>query len=366
MHSGALVFKIRRPQTGSPAADRVLTAFSSFEAGNDHWDAAFIAFDPNVRVAMHRVAAVNRLFNFGEVQAGDGIIYDDGDSNNDDDDDVTMITIPTEADPTVVDRRLQMNLFLRDFVIGRGYPTVLRPLFSETVGHVDDIDLAIHVKSPQINVSADTRAPTTLLPPRVDYIKDGDQCLVTTILAEMDSDTRDRFKRYLDHTVLGMVGVAGFAGSGKTQHLALCALLMLAHPDIKHIYVSAPTHVAVSNVAERIHKIGTKVCQGSAAGVPLVVRGFEINTETKHFMSVIQPQATVCDEWTTSRWEEPLSLCQWLLKVVGAPGYALAKNDRPAIKEISREFATSDEFKDLRLLVAGQDVPDTEDGTPSH
>lgn len=133
----------------------------------------------------------------------------------------------------------------------------------------------------------------------------------------MDGETRRRFVGYLDHTILGMIGIAGFAGSGKTYQLALTALLMLAHPDISHIYVSAPSHVAVSNVADRIYTLGTKVYDGLSCGVPLVVRGYEMSQEIKHFLSVVQPNAKAAadDEWTTGRWEEPLSLCQWLLKV---------------------------------------------------
>ncbi|OAA68554.1 hypothetical protein SPI_00749 [Niveomyces insectorum RCEF 264] len=72
------------------------------------------------------------------------------------------------------------------------------------------------------------------------------------------------------------------------------------------------------------------------------------------------------DEWTAGRWEEPLSLCHWLLKVVSAPGYALAENDKLAIQDIRHEFASSDDFKDLRRLVDGQDVPEAADGSPSH
>ncbi|CAK7225828.1 hypothetical protein SCUCBS95973_005994 [Sporothrix curviconia] len=367
----------------APASNRVLHVADSFEADDDFRNKAFIAFDPNLHVAKRRVAAINQLFDYGDLEASRvapklvapvtqavnvRVICDDDDCDDDDYDDGENMqnkeTAPLEDDPAVVYNRLLLNSYLKDFVIGRGFPTVLHPSVSEMQTDIADL------KNLTATLTLSSMAPTSpdsLLPPRIDYIGDGDLGSVNKILEEMDYQTRDRFVDYLQHVVLGMLGVAGFAGSGKTHHLALCALLMLAHPNINRIYVSAPTHMAVSNIAERINKLGIKVHGGTSAGVPLVVRGLDMKVELENFMSTIQPKAAKEDEWrSTGYWEQPLSLCEWLLKVVRAPGYELAAQVKPGLHDISQRFLESDYYSDLRLLVAGEHVPDAEDGKPSH
>jgi len=47
---------------------------------------------------------------------------------------------------------------------------------------------------------------------------------------------------------MGIIAVTGFAGSSKTEMLALTACLSMAHPDIGKIHCSAPTHVATTNL----------------------------------------------------------------------------------------------------------------------
>jgi hypothetical protein len=52
--------------------------------------------------------------------------------------------------------------------------------------------------------------------------------LVETILSKLRPLTRHRFEKYLGTTPLGLVGIFGFAGSGKTDTLAIVAHLFLS------------------------------------------------------------------------------------------------------------------------------------------
>lgn len=154
-----------------PASDRVLTAFGSFAAGGSHWDTAFVAFDQGLRVAMYYVDAANRLFTFGPFEASRVPRQVNADEDNDDaNDDKTKFSVPVETDEAIINRRLLMNAFLRDFVVGRGYPSVLCPPSRDTDTDTD-VDLASRVHSLQLDVSATKTAPTTLRPPHLDYIK---------------------------------------------------------------------------------------------------------------------------------------------------------------------------------------------------
>ncbi|KAL1912735.1 hypothetical protein Sste5344_001325 [Sporothrix stenoceras] len=161
---------------------------------------------------------INSLVIFYEADNAvvDGVVVD-----HDADADVGNTTQSAETDLSVVHDCLVKNLYLRDFLIGHGYPTML---MRQQLSNPDtDTDLAALVKNLDLNAQS-----TTLLPPKVNFLRDGDQQTVGRILDEMEADNRYRFQRYLEHTVLGMIGISGIAGSGKTQHLAICALMLLA------------------------------------------------------------------------------------------------------------------------------------------
>lgn len=93
--------------------------------------------------------------------------------------------------------------------------------------------------------------------------------------------------------------------------------MQFAQPNISFIYVSAPTHVAIDNIAKRIHTMAVKICGDLTTSGMLVVRGYDVSVEMRHFFSFFS--GVVNDEWLADRWKQPLSLCEWLLKVV-TPG----------------------------------------------
>lgn len=137
--------------------------------------------------------------------------------------------------------------------------------------------------------------------------------------------------------------------------------MLIAQHSISVVYVSGPTHIAVNSISQRIHTMGVKVCCDLATSVPLVVRGYDVPVEMRHFFSIVKGRNAVSNCWIPDHWEQPLSLCEWLLKVVNAPGHTLAPNDKPGLRKLSREVVTLEDFEHLRLLVAGQDGPNTAD-----
>lgn len=85
----------------------------------------------------------------------------------------------------------------------------------------------------------------------------------------------------------------------------------------------------------------------------LVVSGWGVGVEVSRFLSIIQmdydePKFT---STSTSHWQMDLSLCDWLLKVVGAPGHRLAANDKPELLQLRDKFAADDDCAVLRRFV---------------
>ena len=54
------------------------------------------------------------------------------------------------------------------------------------------------------------------------------------------------------------------------------AFLLIANKKISNIYCAAPTHVATTNLAERIFRLAKEVSKELGWPLPLVVRGYNL------------------------------------------------------------------------------------------
>ncbi|KAK8036926.1 hypothetical protein PG991_001240 [Apiospora marii] len=247
------------------------------------------------------------------------------------------------ADPQVEYKNKLLNSFLRDIIIGRGFQTLLDP--------------------PQVPVEGDedqAKPDLMLSPPRIDFVNDGDKAWVDAIMARMQSpDTADRFRQYLDLIVLGIATISGFAGSGKTEMLALTAHLYRAHPDIKFLYCSAPSHVAVGNMAARIAKVGVSLAKdiGGDTRIPLVIHGHLMNTEMSSFISMAGDASLTAPNpnmWQQATFNVHLSPCEWLLKVVQAGKHDLDPLDKPELFALRERFQEDPKMDGLRRFLKGE------------
>lgn len=151
---------------------------------------------------------------------------------------------PSPVTREMIDHIIQMNFYLQDFVIGQELPCVL-------YRHNDDNDdLADGVSRISLSSSCVKRSPLSL--PHVEFFNKTDSFLVDTILSKLRPLTHYHFEKYLDIMPLGLIGIFGFAGSGKTETLTIVAYLFLS--KYSRIYASAPTHVATTNILPCITK----------------------------------------------------------------------------------------------------------------
>lgn len=106
------------------------------------------------------------------------------------------------------------------------------------------------------------------------------------IVKRLGPETRARYKKYADVTRLGVFAITGFGGSGKTEILALTALLFLGHSGIDTVYCCALTDSATTVFAERLHRLADEV--GAQAGELhlLVVRGYNLDIEASAFVEM--------------------------------------------------------------------------------
>lgn len=246
-------------------------------------------------------------------------------------------------------RHKVMNLIKGDLFAGSGFGTLLYPPAYPTDLEGDDVDVdAIPNATQAMSIVHDWRSL-----PKVSIFELGNSRFrLSKIIGEgIGETTFERFVEYMEVNRLAVIPIIGFAGSGKTQMISHVAFLVLQ--SVGALYCAAPTHVATSNFAERLFHLGTTVSKELGWNVPLVVRGYRIKKELEAFETLtFQTLAgNIADPYTTARWDIRLSLCEWLLKVVEAPGYRLAEKDPQPLHALRQAFRAQDQYSNLRLFV---------------
>ncbi|KAF4982633.1 hypothetical protein FZEAL_1782 [Fusarium zealandicum] len=300
-------------------------------------------------------------------------------------------------------RLVMMNRLLQDFMMGRGFLSLLDSSVSDDqptaiAGSPNFIDLppsrlemaflgkypsllesspsddgisslAFEFEKPCLEDSlvslrrddASASAGSALLPPKVNLIGNIEHAFMGAILSKIRPQTRSRFEQYLEMVPLGLVGIFGSAASGKTEILAVTALIYIA--NFKLVYASAPTHASTTNFAVRLYRVGREVVQAynentfitQRRTLPLVVRGYKTDTELLAFIEVITQESAnyLFTHPDRSKWGMTLSLCEWLLKIIQFANFDLDPLDDPALFRIREAFETEDQYAGLRSFVVG-------------
>lgn len=189
-----------------------------------------------------------------------------------------------------------------------------------------------------------------LLPPRINLLA-GDQEYLNAVLSRLQHGTRERFEQYLKLVVLGIVAIFGFAGSGKTETLAVATLIYMQQPDIGNVYAAAPTHVATSKFADRLHLVGCETvssldqqCLAAAGRVfnPLVVRGYKMDVELHAFVTMVSKASEdsraddLCNPWQCPLGDEPFRLRVAVPRLLGSRAFGCMHVTSPFCTTLAR------------------------------
>ncbi|KAG8408794.1 hypothetical protein J3458_019809 [Metarhizium acridum] len=138
----------------------------------------------------------------------------------------------------------------------------------------------------------------------------------------------------------------------------------------KSVYVSAPTSVAVDNIASRMYETSRRVVEtanGSMESVDpkrlrrlLVIRGYKPDDEMAAFLRLLQnpdlgDQAAPESAWRgASRWKLHLSLAYWALKTLRSQAVEpLHQDDSTALYQLQARIDNRAEWAVLRGVAAG-------------
>ncbi|KAI1094479.1 P-loop containing nucleoside triphosphate hydrolase protein [Rostrohypoxylon terebratum] len=192
---------------------------------------------------------------------------------------------------------------------------------------------------------------------------------VNALIEELLPEDQTRFKRYLQCRPLGFGLITAAPGFGKTSIIAVAAALMRIR--FGGILCSTPSHVAVSNLAERIYRAASSACERMNEGKAevdstrsrrlLVVRGYRDLDEMSATISLLRnPEAgdaavTAKRAHVTSHWKLNLSLAYWVLCCLRSKAVkGLHDDDCVALHDIRAKIDDSQEFNNLRDVATGR------------
>lgn len=253
-HSGSYVLKIRRPTSAIATPFLERRKFDITESAET--TTAFLVLDPGVGPARRRVEGINKLLLGHE--------------------------------PQLAERLLQ------DIILGRGFTSLIN-LAPNTVAGALLERFRFLTLADLVEKQHTTPLPTRpIMSGRRGFTSQVDSKYFQAVLSMVKSHDRERYCKYLDLTIFGLVVISGFAGSGKTELLALTTLLFLEHKEIGKVYATGPSNTDTSNFAQRLDKLGREVTSKYnqndpevTRSCPCVVRGFDLEDEVDIFADLV-------------------------------------------------------------------------------
>ncbi|KAH7262916.1 P-loop containing nucleoside triphosphate hydrolase protein [Fusarium tricinctum] len=137
-------------------------------------------------------------------------------------------------------------------------------------------------------------------------------------------DDRDRVRTYFSKLHFGFGFVSGPPGSGKSNLASVLTVLMCFNESIKHVYVSAGSNVATTNILNRMNDIATTIThkltdRGYQSKRLMFIRGYSYHEEIKNCLDALAGVEFEEDAvWNPTPWRFKLSLCWWTLRALGA------------------------------------------------
>jgi hypothetical protein len=397
-HDGNLVIIITQPQPveGEDVfTEKVFDTHESWEAAMENFGRGYLKLDANVSTAKSQVSAASALqfeeevrqklqhvdtlgqdptIRYGaledvqvddnmDVDDGNAIIYgDDGAILNDhdyapmDDDEPTLPSTPRDV---LIEKIVLGTVLIRQFLQGNGLPILLEYTFGLPVRCFFDPELTPEDILDMIHGRKEQPADDKIIP-RINFLATSNQDLTEILLSRIRPDTRVRLRQYLKKVWMGILVITGFAGSGKTDVLATVINIVLTNRNLNKVMACAPSNAATQNLAERVAHLNRIAVLAYNRGhltstiqPALVVRGHPVSIEVEAIISTIRPTPGG-NSSKRGRFQMPLSVCEWTLKVMGVAKHDLYRRDPQVIYNLAEDFQEMACYDGLRRFTRGE------------
>ncbi|KAK1983080.1 P-loop containing nucleoside triphosphate hydrolase protein [Colletotrichum cereale] len=268
----------------------------------------------------------------------------------------TLHVPPSWTDDELKDRQALARGVMRGAI---GYEYITRVELSET------LEAALTLED-----NGDENASSDWRPLPVSNFTDGwDTSYTEGIIQEALPEDRVRFSEYIRARVLGLGVLTAGPGFGKTTAMAAAALAM--QHSLGKILLSAPSNVAVDNLAARVDRTSMSIaerCNKDKAPSDLtrvrrrlVVRGYK-SEEDFHALRALLRDPSLGDNarpnrhGKPTRWKLNLSVSFWLLLLLRSPAVdrQIHEDDPQVLHDMQSYLDGRSDMKDLRAYATGR------------
>ncbi|KAL3297892.1 DNA helicase [Colletotrichum asianum] len=203
--------------------------------------------------------------------------------------------------------------------------------------------------------------------PAIDFLSTRDERFCELVLSRLRPVARQRLEKYLKAVPLGILMVTGFPGAGKTDVISTLVNILLDHDDFDKVFVYASSNGATSNVCSRIDKLNRQFVDEYNKSLPshrhrqyaVVIRGHNIQMEHERILSTVN-DAFNCTAHHNSQqpprskrvFQMPLSVAEWVLKIVGFGNYRLNTDDSGELHDLRLQYLALPAYDPLRRFFA--------------
>ncbi|KAF4418336.1 putative helicase MAGATAMA 3 [Colletotrichum fructicola] len=190
-----------------------------------------------------------------------------------------------------------------------------------------------------------------------------EQALASVCLPE----DRKRWPVFLREVLLGLAIITAGPGYGKTTEMARNILAM--EYSFGRVFCTAPSNVAVTNLAVRTYRITMAVCDRHNDNLPdetprarhrMILRGYKRKDEVAAFSSLLKDPklgdaAAPRKFGGISHWRLDLSLALWVLVLLRSPFVReLHDDDKKELHELQHEVHARGDWTSLRDMATGR------------
>lgn len=331
--AGDLVVLVRRPSSDVEPFD----SCNNWDDPSSRYLLAYLVLDHQLNAAKRLVSAVDRFASPKalEKEIDESKLTGLGD-------DYKVPSDPHEVQPRIISARHLEQTFQQEFLLGNSMLSALS-------------------RTPR-RIEVEHRG-TNILPLR-NLLGTQGGIFRDAVLSHLSSNTRLNLEAFLQQVPLSVLAITGPPGSGKTDCLASIVNLCLDQERLDRVLVHCTDSQATARLCRRADKLNKFATDSCNRNIPLdrqrryalVVNGHSNMMDLHHVLDYVclGLSESVPTRRKLTHFTMHLSLCEWVLKLVGYQQYSLDPLDSKTLHASREDYLIYPHLRPLREFFCGE------------
>ncbi|KAJ0370718.1 hypothetical protein COL154_001094 [Colletotrichum chrysophilum] len=196
--------------------------------------------------------------------------------------------------------------------------------------------------------------------PAINFLSTRDERFCELVLSRLRPVTRQRLEKYLKAVPLGVLMVTGFPGAGKTDVISTLVNILLDHDDFDKLFVYASSNAAYKLNRQFVDEYNKSLPSHRHRQYAVVIRGHNIQLEHERILSTVNNAFNRTAHYNSQQlprskrvFQMPLSVAEWVLKIVGFGNYRLNTHDSGELHDLRLQYLALPAYDPLRRFFGG-------------